>query len=113
MSRQDRLTQMGDLGNPDNKESMMDKVIDFISYPFTSNRETAEEKFAVEEKHNKEIKELLDKIIKDEDRGTYISKSKIFLGTVLGIGLPVLLYKLNKKRKNRRSRTRSRTRKTL
>jgi hypothetical protein len=113
MSRQDRLTQMGDLGNPDNKESMMDKVIDFISYPFTSNRETAEEKFAVEEKHNKEIKELLDKIIKDEKDDVYLNKSKIFLGTVLGIGLPVLLYKLNKKRKNRRSRTRSRTRKTV
>lgn len=114
MTRQERLIEMGDLENPRVKEeSMMDKVIGYISYPFTSNRKTDAEKLVVKEKHNKEIKELLDKIIKDEKDNVYVSKSKIFLGTVLGIGIPVLLYKLNKKRINRRSRTRSRTRKTL
>lgn len=106
MSRQDRLTQIKDLENPGAKEeSIMDKVIDYISYPFTSNRK-GDQISASKEKHDKEIKELLDKIIKDEDRGTYICKSKIFLASAIGIGLPVLLYKLNKKRKNRRSRTR-------
>ncbi len=114
-TRTQRIVDMGDLGSPEIKQkSMMDSILDYISYPFTSDRSDDQKKDIIE-KHNEEIKELLDKINTDENNNTYISKTKIFVASSLAIGLPILAYKLMKKRKSRRSLTKSRTktRKTL
>ncbi len=112
MRRQTRIKEVGDLDDTENmvKESTIDKVIDYISYPFTCDRDMVE----VKKKHDEEIKMFLDKIIKDENRKTYISKMYLVAAGILGIGLPLLIYKLNKKQRKRRSHMRSRTkRKTL